>query len=417
MAFDSKKKVDLKQIKKNPYLDSQEQGLNLIASLLTSNPVAKSRHIGNILDEGISACGRIEVSDSVEKFAKMRQIIQLLQMPARNRLLHGCAIIGLGGQFSSGKSSVLNSILDKEATFHLPENTLASTSISTYVMQAKQERVIACSINGSETPLDPDALEAISHKFRDAHKINLAQFIEFIGIALPQFPVDGVSLLDTPGYNASDVATRQQHRDNVRSQEALNSADHLIWIISARNPLLSKTDERFIRDLNLSGELVIIVNKCDEVAEVFNSTTPDTSGPIENIKRDFREAGLQYSTIIPYCARQPDWNNGKVKILDFLRRAATGKNSAQERIAEMENILNEIKKDFDNTLLHKFIKDRKEIDKYVNADPNPFELNSLAKVRGLMGYELSNLRHDRDVFNGCAKDIHTWLKKRVESGK
>lgn len=222
----------------------------------------------------------------------------------------------------------------------------------------------------------------------------------------------GVALLDTPGYNASDISTQQEHRDSMRSRKALNSADHLVWLISAREPLLTSTDQRFIQNLNLSGEITVIVNKCDQIAEVYNSPDPEHSAPVENIRKDFDAAGIRVSSIIPYCAREPEWNGGKTKVTEFLHRVADGKKSAQERTAEMEEILTDLEKKFEQTLRNRFTRSITDIDACIDATDNPLELASLVHLRGLMGYERSNTRKDYDMFTACASRIRNWVNNR-----
>lgn len=414
MAIDRKKKIDRIILPGNPYLKDPAKGLKLIASLFGGKKLNKDRKINDALDGMIGACGRLDLAGSRDNFSRLRQTLDLLQSPVRNRLLGNTAIVGFGGQFSSGKSSVLNSLLEGGARFRLPENMSASTCISTYMMRSPQERVVACSLDGNEIALDADGLAAISHQFRSIYKINLAQYIDFIGISLPQFPIDGVALLDTPGYNASDVSTQQEHRDNMRSQRALSSVDHLVWIISAKEPLLTNTDRCFIQNLKLSGEITVIVNKCDQVPEVAMSPEPESSAPIQNIKRGFAEAEISVSAIIPYCAREPEWHSGRVRVLRVLQQLSEKKKSARDRESELENIIASYEQQFKKLLQNRFISEMSEIDACIDSSQNPLELSALTQLRGMVGFERSNLRNNCKIFNDGAKCLCNWLKQQKQ---
>lgn len=412
MALDKTQKVDATKIPKNPYLRDKGKGLRLIASLLEGNGRAREKKITDSVDALEGACGRLDLSDLADAFPRLRQILSLLEMPTRRRLLSNSAIVGFGGQFSSGKSSILNSLLGPESQISLPEDTKASTSIATYVMQSQAPTIMACSKKGEEIQLDGEALKAISHQFRSTHQINPAQYIEFIGISSPDFPVAGVALVDTPGYNPSDDATQQEYRDASRSRAALNSVDHLVWLISAKEPTLTDSDRRFIESLNLSGDITVIVNKCDQQPEVFASEAPEQSAPIENIRKNFEEAGIRCASIIPYSAREPDWRGGKGKIIGFLQKVSQGNKSAQARLDEMEKILSDIDERFQDALNNRHVASINEIIACIDGADNPLALSSLAKLRGRMGFERSNLAKDYAEFTSLAAQIRNWVDQR-----
>ena len=406
MALDRKKKIIPTLLERNPYLADEQRGIGLIASLLAGSEGEKAQKIHETLDKMIGACGRLE--DNSENFSNLRKIVNLLQLPARARILRNTAIVGFGGQHSSGKSSVLNSLLGDNPTFHLPEDTNASTSIATYMMHGNMDKVVACSLKGHEIPLDADALAAISYKFNTTHNINPAQYIEFIAMSLPYFPVEGVALLDTPGYTGNDIATQQDYRDIMRSRKALSSVDLLVWLMSANEPTLGNTDINFIRELDVSGKIAIIVNKCDQKKETWNSPEPEKSVIFESIKKSFVDAGIPYSIMIPYCAKDPDWNDGKIKIINLLNSVVKSKADTADEI------IDDIDKQFDALLKKQFIGDILKIDKCIDDSLNPLELSSLVRLRGMMGLERANLQRDREIFNLNAKVLLNWIQKQGE---
>ena len=413
MAVNRKKKVDTKFLGINPWLDNSEQGLLLIASLLARPDEEMETAPG--IDEMSAACGRLLSIELESDFALIRQIIRLFTFPARNRFLYNTAIAGFGGGFSSGKSSVLNSLLGNDSKFKLPISSSPTTSISTYIMQGKEEKAIACATSGREMILDPDALEAISHQFREKHGISLAQYIEFVGLSLPQFPCRGVSLLDTPGYNKADTATMQEHHDKMRSQNALRSADHLVWIIDAQQPLLTNDDARFINELELSGEITVILNKCDMYGDIYEYPDPDLSDRVQSVKKSLEDQNVPYTAVIPYSAAVPEWNNGRAKIISFLEKVADGKKSGQERVVQLNEIIYKIMNTF-KTQLDDYHKDEiAKIDAYIDASINPLELGTLVQTRGLFGFERASLANDYKIFATAADILQKWIQRKMEA--
>lgn len=413
MAFDRKKKVDPRLLGANPWLDNPEKGLSLIASLLA----APARDIEDApgLDKMIGHCGRLLSAEMEDNFAAMRQIIKLFSLPGRNRLLRNTAIAGFGGGFSSGKSSVLNSLLSDDVKYKLPVSSSPTTSISTYIMRGNAEKAVACSVTGREVSLDPDALEAISHQFRAKHGISLAQYIEFVGLSLPQFPCSDVSLLDTPGYNKADTATMQQHHDKMRSINALSSVDHLVWVIDAQQPVLTGTDANFINDLELSGEITVILNKCDMYGDIFQNPNPENDARVESVRQSLKKQNVPYTAVIPYSASMPDWNNGRAKIISFLEKLAKGKKSGQERVAQMDAIVRQIQDMFKAGHEYYHKDELAKIDACMEASINPLELASMAQMRGLIGFERAALASDGKFFDMSAAELRKWIKGQMEA--
>lgn len=412
MAFNPNQKFDSSILHQNAYLEDPEKGLQLIASLLGGNADSDSIIIDNVVDDLVASCGQLDLPANNESLAKIRQIVSLLKQPARNKLLSGYAIIGVGGQFSAGKSSVLNSLLGTDTDYKLPEDTSATTSISTYIMHRAENKATACTAWGKEVNLDKDALEALSHKFRDQYKLNPAQYLDFITISQSDFPVDGVALLDTPGYNASDNATKQEYKDRDRSSKALKSVDHLIWLVSAKEPLISKTDIGFLRELSIKAKMTVIVNKCDLVPDIYQEAHPENSKPIQNILNDLKKYQLPCDTLILYNARKPEWNDGKNKLLTLLQNIAKSKKQTENRVTQLSNEIGKLKEAFQQQIEQRNSEKIAKIDNSISNALNTFQQGALVRMRGILKLEQFNLQHDGTMFNRHADQILNWATKQ-----
>lgn len=412
MAFDIDEDIDSVAESSNQYLSNAERGLDLVAELLSGSSSIADRRIYRILDSLIASCDRLVLPEGEKRFAELRQLVDLLNTSVLDRTLRGCSIVGFGGSFSAGKSSVLNSLMESGATFTLPENLSATTSISTYIMHGQKSKVMACTRKGREISLDADALNALSHEFQTVYNLNVSQYIDFISIVLPQFSPKNIALLDTPGYNASDGGTQQEHTDRARSLSALRSVDHLMWIISAEEPLLSKTDSTFIKKLNVPGTITVILNKCDLNSNIYYSKNPELTNEIKKIKEGFKEAGIKYSKIIPYTAKESDWKNGRQEILSTLKKIS-GERFRENRITQLNNIISSINKEFNNTLSQMSNNNKlKEIDNSIDSSPNPLALQALVRLRGIMGYEYANIQQDANNFKELSSKILSWAEKK-----
>ncbi|PIX26526.1 MAG: dynamin, partial [Deltaproteobacteria bacterium CG_4_8_14_3_um_filter_45_9] len=98
------------------------------------------------------------------------------------------------GQFKSGKSSFLNSLIGKPI---LPVGVIPVTTTITRIQYGKRERVIVRHFDGQQTDVDIGAIEEfISEAKNPANQKN----VEVVDLELPSLEkYAGLRLVDTPG--------------------------------------------------------------------------------------------------------------------------------------------------------------------------------------------------------------------------
>jgi tetratricopeptide (TPR) repeat protein len=111
-------------------------------------------------------------------------------------------VVGLGGGFSSGKSTFLNSLFKRTKNFGrnvlLPQGVNPTTSIPTYIISGSEEKVRALNIFKTLVDLEPGTLIQITHDFARNHKISLAHILKSIFVEVPEHKFDNIAFLDTP---------------------------------------------------------------------------------------------------------------------------------------------------------------------------------------------------------------------------
>lgn len=80
----------------------------------------------------------------------------------------------------------------------------------------------------------------------------------------------------------------------------------------------------------------------------------------------------------------------------------------------MENIIASYEQQFEKLLQNRFISEMSEIDACIDSSQNPLELSALTQLRGMMGFERSNLQNDYKIFNDGAKYLRNWLKQQKQ---
>ena len=212
--------------------------------------------------------------------------------------------IGIGGSFSAGKSSFLNSILDEniDADDILPTDTNPTTSIPTYLI--KKESAISTNkdINiytfnkyGEKSKIDKEALLAISHEFNKIYNFGLISIINKIVVDINCMPYENIAFLDTPGYSKSDG---EEDIDKNIAQNHLKNIDSMIWLIDAENGVIQNGDIKFIQSLNLEKEILFILNKADKKPK------SDIKNILTMIKKTLDKANIKYIDVVAYSSHE-----------------------------------------------------------------------------------------------------------------
>lgn len=232
--------------------------------------------------------------------------------------LIGKNIIALGGGFSSGKSSFLNSIIGSDI---LPYDITPSTSVPAYLVNG--EEISAYGINTFESKVEMDIgdVALLGHGFGkdigDGTEITLGHLLSSLFISTPDQPFKNVAFLDTPGYSKADSESYSSKTDEKIARVQLNTSNFILWFVQIDAGTIPESDIQFIRSLKPEIPKLIIVNKADKVM-------PDEVGEIiEKIKDVLNIKGISVLDVLAYSSEEPD-DYDKDKILEYLNNWNNG---------------------------------------------------------------------------------------------
>ncbi len=156
----------------------------------------------------------------------------------------------LVGRYSTGKSSILNSLLKRKI---LPEGTVPTTKTLTWLLPGEDEFLLSEDSTGQLLRLPLENL-------RDARPENPLNQTEklFVSLNDPLLRA-GVALIDTPGLEDPDVETTQ------KTLRAVDAADAVVFVMDS---YVASNDEKFLKSLVEKGKthnLFVVVNKMDLV--------------------------------------------------------------------------------------------------------------------------------------------------------
>ena len=206
-----------------------------------------------------------------------------------NDLLNGEFSIVVVGEFSAGKSTLLNALMGKRILPSFSNETTATVNFLRHSEKAANgEAGRVYYNNGDNEPLQ-DATLATIEKYVSTKGEDVAKRIDHLDLYLDsEFLKDGVTLVDSPGLNG----VADGHREITEIQILKSHAS--IFLFNSDHPG-SKTDFEFLHDLQSRVKTIIFVlNKIDEI-KADEGETPESV--IETLKKTYKEKFPEESTV------------------------------------------------------------------------------------------------------------------------
>lgn len=379
----------------NRYLDEPEQGLALVARIVSSDHQRQRQYeeLDYLMDEKLlRSTGRLNLENELKLYGHMMALSDRL-LEGKYHLLKNRTVIGLGGRFSAGKSMFINSVLGRDEL--LPVDQAPTTSVPTYIISGDCDKVGAYTTKGASLELDAEAVGAISHGFQKAYGLGLAQYLSYLSVSVTGFQ-SGIALLDTPGYNKADETVIDTYTDSRKAYDQLKAVDCLIWLLDVSNGTLTDKDIKFIRELNLSTKILIVVNKCDLIKSYM--------AVVEQVKSDAIAAGIDLYDVIPYSSKYPDQEKGKDKIMEFFSYARDSRTHAEDLAQEVKDIAGQIDAAFQSRS-DELQNDRNNLGKAIFRSSKIFEIEALVELYGELNSTITDLKQDRMRFRSTGQEI------------
>jgi len=368
-------------------LETQAAHYKLLADALQADP-EQNRHIKEfmrIINEDFLKFANKEEScpNEAEMYQKLLQSAESLRLIAASSELYTKNTGAIGGGFSSGKSSFINSFV-KDENLRLPYGVDPVTYIPSYVSVSDKPEIKGHTAKGS-FDISTDVYKSLSHtskKIVDS-KTDLKTIIPYITVSCPMNKdlFGNICLIDTPGYNSPVQGFTQE--DKKTASDAIQKAQFLIWVIDIEKGTITDTDVGFLKEhrfgLDPNLDLYIVLNKADRKSQ-------DTHEDIlDNIADTLDDNDFDYSGISVYSSHlKKEYLHKKTDLKSFLKE---------------QNELNEKESQVDRDV--KFVLDtyKKCIEKDINSVNK--RLTSISSLRSL---KAKNSSDDIDNFLESLRD-------------
>ncbi len=231
----------------------------------------------------------------VEKKRLFTQMFEEWASVKRKSWLDKKTTIAFVGEFSAGKTSIVNRILsqDNPNIPLLPVSTKATTAIPTYIAGGVAETFNFVTPNDRLKAITESAFKKVSKEVLDEIK-GVSSLIKYFVMTYKNPNLNRLSILDTPGFNSNDS------EDKARTIDVINECDALFWVFDVNAGTVNRSSISLIKE-RLNKPLFVVINKVDtkpksevdKVETLIRKTLTDENLKVEKFIRFSAKAPLQ----------------------------------------------------------------------------------------------------------------------------
>lgn len=197
------------------------------------------------------------------------------------------------GQFSAGKTSIVNRILSQDDPHVplLPVSTEATTAISTYIAGGPATTYTFVSLDDKQKVIDEKTFKLVNKQLLEQVK-GVSSLIKYFVMTYQNPNLQGLSVLDTPGFYSNDKD------DSARTLDVINECDALFWVFDVNDGTVNRESLKLIKD-ELNKPLYVVINKTDTKAK-------SEIDKVERlIRKTLEEKGIKIVDVIRFSKKEP----------------------------------------------------------------------------------------------------------------
>jgi elongation factor Tu GTP binding domain len=171
-------------------------------------------------------------------------------------------VIAIVGEFSSGKTSLVNRILNPDndpEIIDLPTSSKETTAIPTYIEYAPDFYSRFVAPNGELKTIDTVTFQLTKKEIID--QVNVLSLIDTFVLGYQNKNIQNISILDTPGFGSNNKKLIE------KTVAAIKEASAVFWLIDANTGEMNQSSINIIKEHLKGTELYVILNKCDTKSE------------------------------------------------------------------------------------------------------------------------------------------------------
>lgn len=236
------------------------------------------------------------------EMTRFREFCEYSALPSK-------VVVGLGGSFSAGKSSLINALIgDREC---LVTEVDPTTSLPTYLVQGKGEQTEVHAINlfNRVVSLSHEQFRTLTHDEKSRYGSQVSSLLKSVVVAHPALPWDNLALLDTPGYSKADQAGSERTDANL-ARAQLNSAQFIVWLVPADKGTITEEDIAFLGTLERAIPKLVVISRADK------HPAEEIEKIVALVRDTLAKRGVAVLDVLPFSNR-PRSNYSAEPLLDY----------------------------------------------------------------------------------------------------
>ena len=212
---------------------------------------------------------------------------------AKKTWIQGKTSIAFVGEFSAGKTSIVNRILsqDNPNIPLLPVSTKATTAIPTYISGGTGTFYQFVTPNHELKMISEETFKRVDKGVLENIK-GVSSLIQYFVMTYKNPNLNNLSILDTPGFNSNDK------EDAQRTISVINECDALFWVFDVNAGTINRSSISLIKE-HLQKPLFVVINKVDTKAK------SEVDKVEALIRKTLSDAGLKIQGFIRFSSKAP----------------------------------------------------------------------------------------------------------------
>ncbi len=209
---------------------------------------------------------------------------------SRKKWIANKTAIAFVGEFSAGKTSIVNTLLSQgnSNVTKLPVSAKATTAIPTYITGGNVENFQFISPDNVLKQMRKDTFMKINKEVLDEVD-GVSAMLKYFVMEYKNSNLNNLSILDTPGFNSNDS------EDAQRTIEVINECDALFWVFDVNAGTVNKSSIKLIKE-HLKKPLYVVINKVDTKSNLDVQQVEDL------IRRTLSNEGVQVQKFIRFSS-------------------------------------------------------------------------------------------------------------------
>ena len=261
-----------------------------------------------------------------------KEDLQKWAIVKKKHWIAGKTAIAFVGEFSAGKTSIVNRILsqDDPNVPLLPVGSEATTAIPTYIAGGVFTSYNFVTPTNTKKKLEEDTFKKVNKDVLGQVK-GISSLIKYFVMTYDNSNLKDLSVLDTPGFSSND------QEDAERTIEVINECDALFWVFDVNAGTVNSSSIKLIKE-HLKKPLYIVINKVDTKAETEVNLVEQL------IRKTLRDEGVSVNGFIRFSAKSP-----LSDIMDPIKSIKHDE-TQMSYLANLTNYLNKLSEELNTTL-------------------------------------------------------------------